>query len=394
VNAAQHSAGRAAAAAIVLAVMMAGSTAPSSLFVSYRDAWGLTSADIAIVFTAYVGTLLPMLLLFGTLAERFGRRPVAAAGVTAMAAGLLTLTLAHGFALLVVARLLQGIGVGIAIGAISAAFVDAYRGPLPQGSALQSVTSVGLFCGPVISAAAFNLGAGLDGSFVPGLTLAVVALGLTPFLVAGANGRVAAPDEEPLPAAVVRRALRFALPLSFISWAGLSLYLSLVPAYLATALHAHNPAIGAAAIVAAQGSSLAATLLIGAARLARVTIIAPAAGVLGLMLLIVGTSANLWPLIALATMLVGAGGGLSSAAAFGIAGRIGRGQRSRIFARMYVAGYLGYSVPVLAIGIIGAHATLAAGFITVVAVLALMTAALPALREPRPVPAGAVAAAG
>ena len=41
---------RALIAATIMILMVAGSTATSPLFVIYREQWGITSADIAIVF--------------------------------------------------------------------------------------------------------------------------------------------------------------------------------------------------------------------------------------------------------------------------------------------------------------------------------------------------------
>jgi MFS family permease len=385
-------------AALTLICMTAGSTATSSLFVIYRHDWGITSADIAIAFTAYVGTLLPTLLFFGGLAERYGRRAVIRGGIASMALGLLTLTLAHSLPLLILARLFQGAGVGLSIGAVSAAFAESYRGRLPQGNALQSITAVGLFAGPVVSAVAYHFGAGLNGSFVPGLISVVSLFAFSQLIAEPANdASVQRTADTPLPDAEVVRGLRFAMPLVFVSWAGLSMYLSLVPAYLAAELHAVNPLIGAAAIVAAQLSSLIATLVLGGALLQRSGIVAPVVTVAGLALLVTGTSFNAWPLVAISTVLVGAGGGIASAAAFGIANRVGRGQRARVFGRMFVAAYLGYSVPVLAIGMIAVHASLAVGFIVAIAGLTAITAALPFVREaavqPTACPRAAVATA-
>jgi MFS family permease len=371
---------RAFAAAIIMIVMTSGSTAMSSLFVIYREQWGITSADIAIVFSVYVGTLLPVLLLFGGLAERFGRRPVAAAGIVSMIAGLLTLTFAHSLPLLIAARLFQGVGVGLSIGAVSAALTDAYRAKAPLGSVLQAVMAIGLFTGPVISALAFDLGAGINLAYVPVLVLVAGMLALTPFLAERPAGSVAtSAAEEPYPADVVGTALRFALPVAFVSWAGLSLFLSLVPAYLAATLHAMNPAIGAGAVVAGQLASLVVTALFRNIAPQRGGVIGSSISVTGLAVLIAGTSLNIWALVVLATLMVGGGSGIASAAAFGIAGRIGRGQRARVFARMYVAAYMGYSLPVLAIGLIAVHTSFDVAFISVTAVLGLVAAALPLL---------------
>jgi MFS family permease len=375
---------RTLAAAVTAVVMVAGSTATSSLFVSYRAAWGISSADIAIVFSIYVGTLLPILLIFGGLAERFGRRPVIMAGVLLMVLGLTTLTFAHNLATLIVARLFQGAGVGISIGALTAAISESYRGKLPVGSVLQAVAAVGLFSGPVISAVAFNFGGGVNLSYVPSLVLVLALFALVPFIAErvttpGTN----VPLDQPYAPEVVARSLRFALPVAFVSWAGLSLFLSLVPAYLAAALHASNPAIGATAVVAMQFASLIVTLSARNIAPERAGITGSVVSLAGLAVLVAGTSANIWALIVLATLMVGGGSGLASSASFGIAGRIGRGHRARTFARWYVAAYAGYSIPALAIGLIAAYTSFAAAFIAVTAALALVTAALPLLRPGR-----------
>jgi hypothetical protein len=373
---------RAPAAALTLILMTAGSTATSSLFVAYRTQWGISSADIAIVFSAYVGTLLPALLLFGSFAERFGRRRMTVAGILAMAIGLALLAVAHGLAWLIVARLFQGAGVGLSIGAVTAALAESYRGKLPTGNALQSVAAIGLFTGPVISAIAYNLGGGIHLSYLPTLVLVIALFALTPLLAERTgNAGAGAPAEAPFPKAVVAAALRYALPLVFVSWAGLALYLSLVPAYLAATLHALNPAIGAAAIVAAQVTSLLTTLRLGNVPPERSGVAGAAGVVAGLALLVAGTSTNVWPLVVLATLLVGAGGGVASAAGFGLAGRVGRGQRALVFGRLYVAAYAGYSIPALAIGIIAARTSFTLAFVAVIAALAVVAAALPWLRE-------------
>lgn len=376
---------RAFVTAFIMVSMVAGSTAISSLFVAYRAQWGLSSADVAIVFSAYVGTLLPVLLLFGGLAERFGRRPVAVAGVSAMIVGLAILTLAHSLAFLIVARLFQGAGIGLAVGALTAALAESYRGKLPTGSVLQAVAAVGLFSGPVISAIAFNLGGGVNGSYVPALVLAIALFALIRFVAERVtNPATSQPVDVPYSPAAVAGALRFALPVAFVAWAGLSLFLSLVPSYLATALHATNPAVGAGAVLASQLASLIVTFSLRNISPERGGIYGAIASVTGIALLVIGTTINSWGLVILATLLAGGGSGMASAASYGIAGRIGRGHRAKVFARWYVAAYAGYSLPVLAIGLIAVHTSFETAFITVTAVLAAIVAILPRLLPNRP----------
>jgi MFS family permease len=369
------------AAALAFIILISCSTATSSVFVAYRNQWGLTTADIGTVFAAYVGTLLPVLLLFGDFAERYGRRTAIALGLALMTAGIGTLMLAHGLPLLLLGRFLQGIGAGLAGSALIAEFAESYRGTLPSGSAQQVVGAVALFTGPVITAIAYDLGGGVSWSYAPMLVLALGALAAAPtFGAPAARGPAAPAAETPYAASVVRCALRFALPLAFVSFAGLSLYLSLVPAYLAAQLHAANPLIGAGAFVASQLASLVATVRLGRVAPERAGVVAPVVLVAGLALLVAGTATTTWAAIVLATVLVGAGGGLASAAAFSVAGRVARGQRTRVLSRLFIGAYLGYSLPAFATGQIAAHTSLTLAFALVIVLLAAIAAVLPLLR--------------
>ena len=372
---------RALAIAATLIVLTSNSTATSALFVAYRQQWGLTPGDIGLAFSLYVGTLVPVLLLFGGIAERYGRRTTVLVGMLCMLAGTFTLLWAHGLEELIVARLLQGIGAALAVGVISASFTEAYRGKIVAGQALAVVTAIALSGGPVITAIAYDLGGGPNYSYLPVFVLGVAVFGLLPFFeTRDALGRSSVPAEPTFPPNVVWCGLRFAMPMVFIAWAGTSLYLSLVPAYLAAALHASDPLIGAGAFVATQLATVVASIRFGNVAPECSGPVAPLFVVAGLTLLVVGTHANLWWLIVLATVCVGAGGGVASGAAFAVAARVGRGQRARVFSRLLVAAYLGYSLPSLLAGIIAARTSFTIGFTAVIVALALIATALPILR--------------
>ena len=281
---------RTAAALASLAILMAGTTAPSAMFVVYREAWGLSTRDLGIVFAAYVCTLLPVLLLFGGIADRIGRRAAIGIGLALALCGLVTLALAGGFAGLVVARLLQGAGVGLASGAIVAAVTESHRGKLAPGSWTMIASGTGIFTGPLVAAVAYDLGAGEHAAYAPLVALTIACAAALPLLaprvVAAAGDR----SEEPLPPAVVSRALAFALAVTFVSWTGVSLYLSMVPAFLAATLRAHDPLAGATVISALQLAGIVATLSLRTIVPEREGIVAPVAVVLGLVALVAGTT--------------------------------------------------------------------------------------------------------
>ncbi|GAC1585303.1 MAG: MFS transporter [Candidatus Elarobacter sp.] len=365
-----------------LAIFLAGTTAPTAMFVVYRSVWGLTTGDLGLIFAAYVGTLLPVLLLFGGIADRIGRRAAVAIGVALALGGVIVLVFANGFAGLLLARLLQGAGVGIASGALTASVTETHRGPIAAGALSTMASSVGIFFGPLSVAIAYDLGAGLHAAYVPILVL-TIACGLAlrllaPRVVPGETG----PIDAPLPREMVARALWFALPVTFVSWTGMALFLSMVPAYLAATLHAHDPLVGAGVIAAAQVAGIATTLRLRATSPERAGIVAPLVVVIGLIALVSGTALHgiaAWALVIAATVLVGGGGGLAFASAVVVATRVARGQRARVFARLFVAAYLGFALPSFAVGTIAAHSSLAAGFIVAIVVLGAVVAALPAL---------------
>jgi MFS family permease len=373
---------KAVVAAVALIVMTSNSTSTSALFVAYRTHWGLTPADIGLAFSVYVGTLIPVLLIFGGFAERFGRAPIIFAGMLFMALGTLALVFAHGLPLLIVARLLQGVGAALAVGAISATFTETYKGRIAAGQALAIVQAIALSGGPIVTAIAYDLGGGPNLSYLPMLVLGIAILGLVPFFGTQSDPvRSLQPAEEPLPASAVWRGLRFAMPVIFVSWAGNSLYLSLVPAYISASLHASDPLIGAGAFFATQLAAVLASFYFGNVSPERNGVAGPFLVVFGLALLVVGTHMNLWAVIAVATILVGAGSGVASGAAYATTAQVGRGQRARIFARLLVAAYLGYSVPALVIGFIATRSSFTIGFTTAIAGMAVIALTIPFLKD-------------
>jgi hypothetical protein len=189
--------------------------------------------------------------------------------------------------------------------------------------------------------------------------------------------------EQPYAPPIVARALAFALPVTFVSWSGVSLYLSMVPGFLAATLHARDPIVGALVISAVQLAGIVAVVARRTIVPARDGVVAPLVVVLGLIALVAGTSlhgAAGWVLVGVSTVCVGAAGALAFATAIVIATRVCRGQRARVFARLYVAAYLAFSLPALTVGIVGARSSLLLGFGVVIVVLAALVAALPALR--------------
>jgi MFS family permease len=103
---------------------LAGSSAPTPLYGVYMAEWGLTPLMITLIFGIYALAVLMALLVAGRLSDHLGRRPVLLAATLAQAVTMLLFVTATGLTGLLVARVLQGLTTGAAVGAIGAAMID------------------------------------------------------------------------------------------------------------------------------------------------------------------------------------------------------------------------------------------------------------------------------
>src|SRR5881394_1971510 len=101
-------------------LLMAGANLAAPLYAIYAARFGFSSLVLTAIFAAYAVVLVPSLLFFGRLSDRFGRRPVMLAGLAAACLGLGLFALAQSTAWLFAARVLQGLAVGMISGPATA----------------------------------------------------------------------------------------------------------------------------------------------------------------------------------------------------------------------------------------------------------------------------------
>src|SRR6202011_5132660 len=103
---------------------LAGSSAPTPLYPVYMAQWGLTPLTITVIFGIYALAVLLALLVAGRLSDHLGRRPVLLAATVAQAVTMVLFGTATGLTGLLVARVVQGLTTGAALGAVGAAMID------------------------------------------------------------------------------------------------------------------------------------------------------------------------------------------------------------------------------------------------------------------------------
>jgi MFS family permease len=231
-------------------VLMAGANLATPLYAVYAERFHFSPLVLTAIFATYAVVLVPSLVLFGRLSDRFGRRPVVVAGLATACLGLALFAAAQDEAWLFAARAVQGLAVGMISGAATAALVELD----PRGSRRRAALGAGLAqaggsgLGPIAAGALAEWGP------APLRLCYLVALGLT--LVAGAFVlRLPGPGEGPhepwrpqwprVPAEIRLPFFRLGLTAGAV-WATMALFLSIVPSYTELLLSARNLALVAA----------------------------------------------------------------------------------------------------------------------------------------------------
>ena len=106
---------------------LASSSAPTPLYSLYQAEWGFSPITVTVIFGIYAISVLAALLFVGRLSDHLGRRPVLIAATAVQAATMVIFATASGVGDLVLARIIQGLATGAAVGAVGAGGKDPER---------------------------------------------------------------------------------------------------------------------------------------------------------------------------------------------------------------------------------------------------------------------------
>jgi MFS family permease len=222
--------------AVTLILFLAAASVPTPLYRLYQREWGFSPLMLTVIFAVYALALLAALLIFGSLSDRAGRRPVILAALTLEGVALVLFLTARGIEWLVFARLIQGFATGLATTSLGAAMLDIDR----QGGALTNALAT-------IAGTAFGaVGSGLLAQYAPApLHLGYVLL--FALVVVQAIRTAHAPETittrslqrwsfKPRVAVPARARVAFLAmtPINVALWALSGFYLALMPSLLVT----------------------------------------------------------------------------------------------------------------------------------------------------------------
>lgn len=339
--------------ALVLLTFMAASSAPTPLYGIYRDSWGFSAIMLTVVFGVYAISVLLALLMFGSISDHIGRRPVIVGALLLDAVSMAVFMTATAVPALIVARLLQGLATGAATSALAAGLVDLdhQRSPL--------INSVA----PMIGLAVGALGASILVQFAPApmqltffvlaVLLLVQALGacFLPETAAQRPGILAAMLPVVTVPAHAWRILFLVAPIDIAAWALGGFYLSLGPTLTRHVTGVDAPVMGGVMVFALTASAALAVLLLRSWPARRMVTFGAGALVLGVTTTLGGVVAGSGGLFFVGTAVSGTGFGLGFLGALRMLLPVAQPhERAGLMAAFYILSYLSFSVPVLMAG--------------------------------------------
>jgi MFS family permease len=343
--------------ALILALLLFASSAPSPLYVVYQAEFGFSSLTLTSVFAVYAIALLASLLVAGSVSDHVGRRPTLLVALVIEIAGMLAFAEAQSVVWLFAARTLQGVATGVAMGAISAALLDLAPADKPRLGPLLGVAS------PLGGLAAGALVAGLLVQYGPAPTRLVFWLLFGVFavaiLVAAAMPETVRRDgpwaHTLRPSVAVPGPLRVAfvatIPTLMASWALGGLILSLGPSLTAGVLGNTSHVAGGLPIFIMAGISSLASVWLRDTHARSTARGGLAALIAGVAITLAGLNGGSLALFLVGSAVAGLGFGPAFAGAFRALSSLAPvHERAGLVSAILVVSYLAFSLPAVAAG--------------------------------------------
>jgi len=379
--------------ASLIVSLLAASSAPTPLYGVYQQAWGFSPVTTTVVFGVYALAVLASLLTLGRLSDYVGRRPVLLAALAVQAASLAVFATADGVGELMLARVIQGVATGAAIGAIGAAMLDIDR----ERGALANALSPGLGTGSGALLSALLV------RYLPAPThlvylvliavIAVQAAGVALLRETVTASRVPAsalvPDVR-LPRSV-RGPVLAAAPVLFAVWALAGLYGALGPSLVRTLTGSSSVVLGGLSLTVLTATAASSVYLLRNAPARAVMVTGIAALVAGVAVTLVALGTGSAGLFFAGTAVSGVGFGSGFQGGIRTVVPVAAPhERAGVLSLLFTVSYLGMGVPAVAAGFLAVHGAGLTGAARDygVAVIVLAALALAALSRTRRSQAG------
>jgi MFS family permease len=335
-------------------LIAASSSAVTPLYHLYQASMHLTPFWITIVFASYVASLLAALLTVGGLSDYVGRRPVIFVALLLNAAAMVLFSEARDVGQLILARVVQGLCVGVGTTAMGAAILDTNRA---RGPLLNSITAfLGMTAGSLGSAALITFASD------PLHRVYEVLLGLTALMIAllyimpesstRKTGALASLRPHVRIPPQSRAILARLTPANVAAWALGGLHLSLMPTVVTTAMGVASPWVGGIVVATLMSTAAIAVAAFRDWPARQLILMSTSTLGVGVAISMVGIQQQQVAALLGGTVIAGAGfGSTFSGTLRALLPTAEPHQRAGLLSAFYLQSYLAFSVPAVIAGL-------------------------------------------
>jgi len=347
-----------ALAGAIIGLALFASGTPSPIYGIYRELWGFSPLVLTLVYATYAFGVLTALLLAGRVSDDVGRRPVLLAAIATLMVTTVIFMVADSVAWLFVARGIQGLATGAALGAASAALLDLHPRRDPAG--------VGLTNG-VVSAGGMGLGVLVSAAFVEFLPAPRVLPYLALFVLfaialegvwrmpepVGERSRLKLTPQWPRVPRDIRRPFFLAALGVMSSWSIGGLFLSLGPQLSADLFHTTNHLVAGLGVFALAGSAAVAQLALDRTPAWAGAAAGSVALSSGMVLIVIASSTDSSVVFLTGAIIGGAGFGVAFLGALrALSAAIPHEHRAAVMSAFYIVAYASLSLPAILAGVL------------------------------------------
>ena len=368
--------------ASIVVTFLAGSSAPTPLYATYQAEWHFTPITTTVIFGIYALAVLVALLTLGRLSDHIGRRPVLLGAIAVQIVAMIMFATADGVGVLLLARVIQGLAAGAAVGAVGAGLLD--LNPRAGAVANSVAPGIGTGGGAMLSALLIQ--------FLPAPTeliyfllaavMAVQGLGVLAMreTVTRAPGALRSLRPELAVPHQVRSAMWSAAPILFAVWSLAGLFGALGPALVRGMSGSTAVILGALGLFVLAGVAAVTVLVLRNLPAHRLAIMGAAVLILAMIATLIAVSTGSLLILFISTAVAGIAfgsgfqGGIRTVVPLAAAH-----QRAGVLSVIYLVSYLGLGLPAVIAGFLVVHgggvidtAREYAGFVMLLAALALI----------------------
>jgi MFS family permease len=331
--------------------------APTPLLVFFEHKWGFHSGMLTIAFAIYAFGLLCALLVFGSLSDFIGRRPVLIGALSVQLLAMVMFFFASDIGWVITARAVQGVATGSAFSAFTAALVElAPPRRRELGAVIGSVAPAGgLGLGALLTGAAVQF-TGSPAKIVFAALALVTSLGIAVAILSTETvsrrpgARRALRPELSIPRAAMREFVA-AVPVQIGAWMLVGLFMGLMPTIIRGLFQINSGLLNGATVFVYPGSAAIAGLVVGRISPRTSARFGGAATIGGAALVMIAVDARVLPLLLLGGVIGGIGFGSSYSGSLRTVSPLAEpDQRAGLFAALFTVAYLAFGVPVIIAG--------------------------------------------